>query len=772
MTRTEYKLFFFVLALSLAMFVSATRAQTPGDALDAALADGEAASIAGDAALGEEIDALKAVQSAQGDALADAVARIEALENAGPFEPPVDPEPVMLSAFILNLDDGAQTPVMGATVTVPEGRYTVAVTDDAPPPVRFLINGAVCKDNDGKENAPPFHACGDNNPAPLNIGDNAVDIAAGAGAVAAFTITVDARAPPVEPPDPAEPGDTLIQVGPYTPNPANFEEPFLNLMRAGSVSWTETDAVNTQYLYDSGVLDPVTGLPNALPNGFMRTGVYFTSPPGENKDHWIDDYVLEWECEDGTPDCADLRLFWFPDNQQELVAPGRVEFFRTGANDHAAIRALRIDGQIKAVRMFRKEHEALIRAGLIYNPRLVAEVSKYHVVRTMDLQEVNRTALTTVDELATMDACCWNNIAWNFPPRRIDHPFRSMPIEAVVALAVEADTMLWHQAPMELGAPKRLFDPSIMDETDDNAVAGAWRTLARENAAEIMASDEWERYTDKFVAALGARGYPETRPLYTTVSNEVWNTAFHYFVSTNYAWGLGMGLTEFRDTFSYGYGAALARHALAMEASLAKAGRAQAVVYVVERQAANTSTTPEALRAVRDTLEAAGEDWDDWKDKFGLSVASYWGGMPNWRAAGTVDEWENPTPSFWARVEDRILNGPDTEVATLPWVLARFADHEREAAKFGVKLIGAYEGGSHFEKPGEMPDAPYEQWHWGEAGARINKAVNDALAAKYPGIILSNYVLAGPKGGQPWFDGPPGDNGPMNKSWQAYQKGQ
>lgn len=559
--------------------------------------------------------------------------------------------------------------------------------------------------------------------------------------------------------------ETKIQVGPWVPQPANTEEPFINILHAGGVSWTETDEVNTQELYDTGVLDPVTGLPQSLPNGWMRSGVYFSTWP--DKSHWAGEWVLEWETE--KPNNADLLLHWFPGDKQYRAGRSRVEFSRSPGNDHAAIAITRLKSPLTAVRMFRKENEAALRAGKIYNPRFIAEVAKYHVVRTMDLQEANRTAITRVDELSTMEACCWNNTAWKGPPRRTDHPFRDIPLKALFALAVEADNILWHHAPMELGSPKRLHDPSIMDRDNNDNVAGAWRAHARENAAEILASSEWDAYADKFVAALAASGYPEERPLYTTVSNEVWNTAFHYFVSTNYAWGLGQGFQE-NGHFRHGYGAALARWKLALDGALTRAGRAQPVIYVAEGQAANTSTTWDALGAMKRFLEQNGEAWDDHAPEIGISVASYWGGGPNWNGVATPQQWQNAGESEAIALTDRLLNGPASELATKAWILKRFEDHAKAGEQYGVKIIGAYEGGSHLEKPGYVPREFYEQWLWGEHGARVNKGVNDALAAAYPGIILSNYVLAGPTGGQPWFDGQYGETTEMNRSWSAYQR--
>ena len=83
-------------------------------------------------------------------------------------------------------------------------------------------------------------------------------------------------------------------------------------------------------------------------------------------------------------------------------------------------------------------------------------------------------------------------------------------------------------------------------------------------------------------------------------------------------------------------------------------------------------------------------------------------------------------------------------------------------------MIGAYEGGSHDIKPANIPAGFYNSYLWGPEGARVNMAVNDALVAEFPGIILSNYVLAGRVGQQPWHDGPIGEHNDMQRSWEKY----
>ena len=55
-----------------------------------------------------------------------------------------------------------------------------------------------------------------------------------------------------------------------------------------------------------------------------------------------------------------------------------------------------------------------LRDGKLFNPRFVIdEVSKYHIVRTMDLQEANRSAARDWDDIATMERMLFrNNYEW------------------------------------------------------------------------------------------------------------------------------------------------------------------------------------------------------------------------------------------------------------------------------------------------------------------------------------------------------------------------
>jgi len=562
--------------------------------------------------------------------------------------------------------------------------------------------------------------------------------------------------------------DAKLQVGPWVPTTWNAEEPFINIIHASALSW-EGSGWKPAALLNAGHIDPDTGLitsfPSGLSNGLAST-VYYTSA---DKRFYDGDWVLEWDGD------ADMHMEFIPGSMQRRVSATRVEFTRDErTNAHARIRVTRLGpGGLTGLRLFRADYEDELNAGQIYAPAFIDNVGRAHVVRTMDLQEANQAYIHRAADVAPMTEHFWNNHAYNDGAAS---PHRSMPLEAVARLGVEADVEIWHHAPMELGATTDFLDPAIYDADvttwGDNA-----RTMANNNAAAILASAEWDAYADAFVAALGRAGYPESRTLYTTVGNEVWNTAYQYHVTTVYADGIGRGFGGVPFAWRHGYGVLMGRWMLALEAALERAGRNQNVIYVVEGQAATPDTSRQALAAMQDFVEGEGQAWDAVAPKIGLSVASYWGGNDNWEGAGGAEDRRNAGDAFWARLEERLLSGPDTEFATLPWVLKRFDGHARAAEPFGVRLIGAYEGGSHFSRHKDVPKDAYTAWHWGDGGARVNAAVNAALAERFPGIILSNYATFGPaaydgaSGPQPWFEGLPSEPPTeMAKSWEAYQR--
>lgn len=586
-------------------------------------------------------------------------------------------------------------------------------------------------------------------------GGLAAALIAGASAFLYFAGT------PVEAISPKASKPPLTQVGPWYPATFNIEEPYINIIHASPIEWSGDDK-NTQELLDAGIIDPKTGLPTELPNGkTLTTGVYFTGPSDMQKAHWDGEWVLEWE------GSADLSLLYLPKELQWRSSSNRIEFtrdFEGGKTPyHAAIQVKKLKEPLSGLRMYRKENEKALRAGNVYSQAFINEISKYDIVRTMDLQETNRAAVRSIDDLPGSEAPFWGNIAYTNNPT-VRQPYRSAPLEPMFKIAVEADNMLWTHVPITLGAPLDLYDPKII-VPDFAQWAGAYRRMVREDPEQVLSSPEWDRYADHFVQTLMSSGYPEDRTLYVTISNEVWNFAGQYFLTTQYAWGLGEGMgPKLGIPGGYnrtGYGVASAKWKLTLDKALEKAGRKQNVVYVLEGQAVNRATTLDALIAAKAYMQSIGENWEDHSDDFGVSVASYWGSHEFTKFKIDANDLQS--------IEEWLIEGPDSHLATLKAVLKYFREHAEQADKFGVRFIGAYEGGSHFNRPKEMSKERYTEFMWGEGGyaGRINTAVNDALAAEFPGVILSNYVLAGAES-DAYFEGPIGAENAYAKSWEPY----
>lgn len=563
----------------------------------------------------------------------------------------------------------------------------------------------------------------------------------------------------------AEARRPLMQVGPWYPATFNIEEPYIDILHASRLRWSGGGR-KTQELLDMGVIDKATGLPKYLPDGkWLSSDVYFTGTETLQKLNWDGEWVLEWEGD------ADLWIEFLPNDMQWRASENRIEFtrdFRRGKTEwHSQIQIRSMKSPLTALRLFRKENESALREGKIYNPKFVKAVERYDILRTMDLQNANTAVVRSTDDLPADAAPFWSNTSWQNEDT-ITQPFVGMPLKAVFAAGVESGASLWFHAPITLGAPRPLsaYKP---DDADFGKWAGGYRTMAKANAREILAAPEWDDYADAVVAAMIGSGYPADRPLYTTVANEVWNFAGQYFLTTNYAWGIGEGLSyNEHEPLRVGYGALVARWKLALDGALARANRDQAIVYVIEGQAYFPARTMFALTGAKAFLEKSGEKWADHAPGFGVSVASYW--SATWESFLKPEEWPaaiRSDPDGTARkFADFILTDPAQ--FGVPSVIDVMRQNEREAAKFGVAFIGAYEGGSHLERPSYIDKAWYAAFQWGEQGGRVNAEANRAIAEAFPGVILSNYALAGPTGGQPWFEGAYGENNPYERSWEAF----
>lgn len=551
-----------------------------------------------------------------------------------------------------------------------------------------------------------------------------------------------------------------IQVGPWFLWSSNMEAGPANFFHATNRKWHEGPPNNKKPL-DPQYINVETGLPHSLPSGAIATTAYFWNVAGF-EGTWILEAI------------GDARISAGLARKQRRISKNRVEI--TNDTSFQPVLYVQLDhigkGGLEDIRLYRKEDEARLDAGKHWSSRFVREVSRYDVVRTMDLQKTNGMFINKASDLPPVNYAYWGAGAGRAGNKG------SLPLEALFALGVEADNEIWFQAPIHLGFPYEMADPevSVLGAGGADNVDTLQRAV-RKLYKQVLASDEWDKYADNIVAALEAAGYPESRMLYIGLGNEIWNFGgWGFRVQTHYADGIGegfiqdAGLEKRSMNNRIGYGLLTARLMMAMDAAFARAGRNQARTHVIESQAGNDWGTRMALEFAKGHIEKAGLRWSDYAPRMGVSIASYWGGR--WPTQMSIEDWHvaieaDPAAAAKARA-DYIINGPVDVVGTQPWVLRQFKRHKNQAANFGVELIGAYEGGSHDVKPARIPGKFYNSYLWGPEGARVNQSVNDALVAAFPGIILSNYVLAGPVGGQPWHDGPIGANTEMQRSWEKY----
>ncbi len=527
-----------------------------------------------------------------------------------------------------------------------------------------------------------------------------------------------------------------------------MEDPFINYFHTSTAPFINQKSAANGLSLDK--VDPETGLPLVAADGDVWVGNLLS---GSGKDGA---WVFEWECEGGGAFCADFAIW--AGGPSAPKSPGRMEFVRDFSKNEwlgFRIHLKRLDGKLKRIALFRKEDEAAYRAGRIYRPSYCAAVKPYDIVRTMDYQMTNSARAVAVDEIATMKAAFWN--LTDQDGRKYDPPYMSMPLEGVIALGVECGTEVWMHAPIGLGFPEVMRKAKVPEGVK-------FHDFIAPHTDAIFASDEWEKYADALVAALKAQNYPEDRPLYLTIGNEVWNWGANFYYGTAYGNGVGAGL-NYRtagDKTSIGYGALMAKLKISVDAALARAGRKQNITYVVERmQGANPAIG--SLNGAKTWLGQHGEDWADHAPGFALAYAPYW--KVEWEEFAKPDEWrkmiaEKPEETAKAFADFNIASFRKKEFV---WA----EELEKQAAEpFGVRVLGMYEAGNHLKK---LPAFIDKQWRddfiWGPEGGRANYEIYRMMAERFPGIVISNYALAGPVGGEPWGEGPLGADNAYARSW-------
>jgi hypothetical protein len=534
-------------------------------------------------------------------------------------------------------------------------------------------------------------------------------------------------------------------------------------------------------MYAAGLIDKETMVPTAIPQGFdfLKSGLYRAGARYWPQ-YYAGTYVLDWEGE------AAARCGFSQPTRK--IGANRIECdFPPTAKDWSNIEITRIGAGFKNPRLYRKENEAAINRGDIFDPKWVAMIGRYKIIRTMDIQNANNSWMRSVDELMSKKSLAWGtNDSYNASAAALGIR-RGMPIEVLFDMAMAGDAALWMTVPGILGAP-----PVFIDEVDQLKtwqVGQPWiRARAKENAREIVNSPEWRKYADEVVRSMIASGYPENRTLYIELWNEVWNTANPWWKMTYYNSGLAEGIGGQEGLpYRYGYGYMTAMFAVTFEAALKAQGReTQSWISVLAGQNANPATTADALKGFKRYFKDKGLDPAPYLKRLGVSTQSYFGDafsvetglikalddadrLAKWTAAIEADP-----EGLKKRLTDHILSTPASVQGSLPWVVARRAAHQALAEKSGAFFLGDYEGGDHNTVPGLLAKDPrflgwFREWREGPEGERLLKAWADALLAQNPEAVVSDYHSIGDfQPGKPWVEAAPGEENGRTRGLAPY----
>ncbi len=568
---------------------------------------------------------------------------------------------------------------------------------------------------------------------------------------------VDPEDPPTTPPpgptSPPAAGAYKFQGGPWFMRRWNTEGAPANLFKCNIGNWFVGDRTANLKL-DEQYIDQATGMPMQIPAGVSKisSDYYFDRPTGF-EGHWVveaigDNPIISAGLMPNVNKISDARF--------EFVVDGSFKPVLTVVIDAIG------PGGLQDIILCRIEDEQRIKAGEKWGTRFLNEANRYDIIRTMDLQLTNGTFVNRANLIAPEGYKFWGSQG---------HRYASLPLEHALKLGQEADCEIWLNAPLHLGFPYDWKDPRI---TGGANTLGSLQLVASQKVDEIFSSNEWDLYADRLVSSLTKANYDPNKMLYIELGNEIWNAGgYGFLLQTQYANGIGQHLTGNNHQNKLAHGHLSMRLILAVEAAMQRAGLNQAITYVFAGQAAVAWGTKQYLIGADQFCKSRGLAFADYAAKIGVSVASYWGaswdkqmGFAAWNAAIAAD----PDAAAKTRA-DFLVNGPANSTGTLNWIVKQFHAHAAEAQKYGVKMIGAYEGGNHDSPPKQIPRSFYDQYAWGPEGARVNTEVQKALIAAFPGIILSNYVLFGPaKGGQPWHDGSPENPTDMSRSWDAFKR--
>lgn len=571
------------------------------------------------------------------------------------------------------------------------------------------------------------------------------------------------------------------QYGPSRMGHGSAEDHLINLLAVnsyGNVAGRTQGGqpIRLAEMIEQGHFDPNTKTWLSLPNrkpielGFIR------GQAARYPEYYSGRYVATWEGD------GDLAFRLGEPSSVRRVGKNRIEL--TFSPDRARWTLVQITrigkAGVRNVRVFRAEDEAALKNGAIFSTRFRDLVSKYDIVRTMDMNGANNSWVRNVDQIAKID-----DVSFGFHPSEF-YPTdfaRGLPLSANVKLATETGAALWLNVPHMLGAPDVFDQEDYFREITVPQAGGGRRGVLRErvaqHAGDIFASNELDRYADALVQSLIEQDYPADRMLYLELANEIWNYAPGFAKTASFFFGMSDALREGRGrevNARYAYGFLSARLAHAFEDALTRAGRDQEWTLVLGVQTAVAGPTRRIIDGVENyyQTERGGGPSAQQLQRFGLATTSYFGGGFKWNRNGNM--YNAPTRETWMRrfladleedpealrnrIERWILNEQPIPY-NRAWMLKQKSEHRQIARDRGVRYLGDYEGGDHdtLEPALNSNKAAldfYNEFRTSPQAARIRASVDSAIAARFPGTINSDfgriYAFDPSKPRPPWME--------------------
>lgn len=526
------------------------------------------------------------------------------------------------------------------------------------------------------------------------------------------------------------------------------EEAFTNVALLMGNSWSAEGGSepprNYAALWKGGFIERSTNIPRAIPAGYKRIRSGLFRDGRHYPAHYAGTYVLEWEGDAdlqfgfGLPKCPQAGKSCQTRLSRNRAEATFVATDRTWSN----FEITRIGGAgLRDIRLYRKKNEAHLKAGGMFNPQFIAYARRYKIIRTLDVQSASVSTLRSVDGLKKA-GMFGHGGSWRMNKDAPAAPIGA-PLATLFRLTIVANSALWMHVPPYLGAPAS-YDTLPNSET---------RAYAKANFGKIASSPEWRKWADETVRALKSSGYATNRTLYIELANETWNNAGPFWKTWAYYLGLGDALGNKSSSYSLGY--LSAHYAVQFDAALKAQGRSQAWVIVLAGQMANPGTTKAALDGFRRYFSDKRIDPAPYLRRAGVSTASYYSDTftkthglftaanetelkAKWLAAITSD------PAGLARkIEDRLVNGSDQKIGTIPFLVRMRKLHQKNATDAGAFFLGDYEGGSHDQTEWLNSDPRIvnfvENFRRGAHGERVDRAWIEAMRRQNPKAVIANY---------------------------------